>query len=82
MITFEKDNNGVIKILQGERRLYTVAEKTYKCISKMGLGYSHIVEMIESLHKITIPHEDREEIKSFFSEIDEETKTFIKKKAI
>jgi len=82
MITFEKDNNGLIKILQGEKRLYTVAEKTYRCMSKMGLGYSHIVEMVENLHKIVLTHEDREEIRSYFSEIDEETKTFIKKKAI
>jgi hypothetical protein len=81
MINFTKDERtGVIKIIKNEKSLYTVAEKTYKCLNKMGMGHEHIIEMVEQLHEVILPSDEKENIREYFMKIEEETKAFIKAK--
>lgn len=79
MITCTKENN-IIRILQNDKKIYTVAEKTYMCLNKMGLGVDHIIDMIQQLHSITLPTDDKVQLKSFFTTIEQETKTLVKNK--
>jgi hypothetical protein len=78
MITFAKDNN-IIRIIKDNVKIYTIAEKTYRCLNQMGLGADHVVSMIEQVHKITLPVEDAKEVRSYFNNIWKETKVFSKK---
>lgn len=78
MITVVKDNN-IIRIIRDDVRIYTIAEKTYKCLNQMGLGADHVVSMIEQVHKIKLPVEDAYEVRSYFNNIWSETKAFAKK---
>lgn len=78
MITFVKDNS-IIKIIKDNIRIYTIAEKTYRCLNQMGLGADHVISMIEQVHKIILPIEDATEVRSYLNNILKETKSFAKK---
>ncbi len=72
MITFVKEKD-LIKIHKNNTRVYTITEKTYHCLNKMGFGPEHVISVIEGVCNMKLPKEDITEVKNYFSSITKET---------
>lgn len=71
MITFIKDKD-LIKIHKNDKRVYTIAEKTYQCLNKLGLGPEHVISVIEGVCNMKLAHDDVTEVKKYFSSFEKE----------